>query len=149
MSINLEGFVRRKTEIELGGRTWTFTELSLADFASFRAEMVKERKKYLAERRKELIAESKEIGEVETLKLMEYLDKPVTDEEVDAHMESVEGIGFLAYLSLKYHYPEVTREDAQKIISLEKIPEITEAMFGEIDKKKVTAAEPESDGRQQ
>ena len=64
-------------------------------------------------------------------------------------MESVEGIGFLAYLSLKYHYPEVTAEDALKIASIEKIPEITEAMFGEIDKKKPKQTASESDGQPQ
>jgi len=138
MSINLEGFVRRKTEIELGGKKWTFTELSLSDFAQFRAKMVKERKVYLAERRKEIIEEAKSIGEVETLKLMEHLEKPVTDEEIDAHLESVEGVGFLAYLSLKYHYPEVTEDDALRMISIENLKEVTEAMIGEIesDKKK-------------
>ena len=138
MSINLEGFVRRKTEIKLGGKKWTFTELSLSDFAQFRAKMVKERKVYLAERRKEIIEEAKSIGEVETLKLMEHLEKPVTDEEIDAHLESVEGVGFLAYLSLKYHYPEVTEDDALRMISIENLKEVTEAMIGEIesDKKK-------------
>lgn len=141
MSINLEGFIRRKTEVELGGKEWVFTELSLADFAQFRAKMAKERKEYLAERRKTIAEEAKEIGEVETLKLLEHLDKPVTDEEIDAQMDSVDGIGFLAYLSLKYHYPEVTEDDALKMVSVEKLPEITEAMLGEQDKKKLKAEE--------
>ena len=142
MSINLEGFIRRKTTIKLGKKEWVFTELSLADFAQFRAKMVKERKVILAERRKELIAEAKEIGEVETLKLLDHLNKPVTDEDMDAEMESVEGVGFLAYLSLKYHYPEVTPEDAMSMISIDNIGEVTGAMIGSIvdDKKKPNTA---------
>ena len=141
MSINLEGFIRRKTTIKLGSKEWIFTELSLADFAEFRAKMVKERKVILAEKRKVLIAEAKEIGEVETLKLLDHLNKPVTDEDMDAEMESVEGVGFLAYLSLKYHYPEVTPEDAMKMISIDNISEVTGAMIGSIvdDKKKPKA----------
>lgn len=142
MSINLEGFIRRKTTIKLGDKDWVFTELSLADFAQFRAKMVKERKVNLAERRKELIAEAKEIGEVETLKLLDHLNKPVTDEDMDAEMESVEGVGFLAYLSLRYHYPEVSQEDAISMISIDNIKDVTGAMIGSIveDKKKPKTA---------
>ena len=136
MSINLEGFIRRKTTIKLGGKEWIFNELSLADFAQFRAKMVKERKGHLAERRKSIIAEAKEIGEVETLKLLEHLDKPVTDEDMDAEMDTVGGVGFLAYLSLKYHYPEISPEDALKMISIENIGEVTKAMIGSIDEDK-------------
>jgi hypothetical protein len=138
MSIKLEGFVRRKTEIELGGKEWVFTELSLADFAQFRAKMVAERKENLAEKRKQLIEEARGIGDIDPLKLLEHLDKPVTDEEMDTEMESVEGVGFMAYLSLKYHYPEISPEDALQMVSIDKIEEIVGAMIGviETDKKK-------------
>ncbi len=138
MSINLEGFIRRKTKVNLGGKDWLFTELSLSDFAQLRAKMVKDRNAILAEKRKQLIEEAKGIGDIDPLKLLEHLDKPVTDDEMDAEMETVEGVGFMAYLSLKYHYPEVTEEDALKMASIEKIGEIVSAMIGEIkaDKKK-------------
>ena len=149
MSINLEGFVRRHTKVKLGGKEWTFTELSLADFAQFRAKMAKERKAYLAERRKEIIEEAKQIGEVETLKLLEHLDKPVTEEEIDARMESAEGIGFLIYLSLKYNYQEITEDDALTMVNIDKVAEITEAMFGEQDKKKPKAKKGKSVGQPQ
>ena len=130
MAINLEGFIRRKTKIELGGKDWTFTELSLSDFAQLRAKMVKERKAYLAERRKQLIEEAKGIGEIDPLKLLEHLDKPVTDAEMDAEMETVEGCGFMAYLSLKYAYPEVTEDNALQMVSIDMIESIVEAMIG-------------------
>jgi hypothetical protein len=144
MSINLEGYVRRKTDIELGGRTWVFTELALSDFAQFRAKIIKERRASLAEKRKLIIEEAKNIGEIDTIKLLELLERPITDEEMEVAAESVEGLGFLVYLSLKYHYPEVTEEDALKMVSIEKIPEITQAMMGgiETDKKKPIAPVP-------
>lgn len=148
MSINLEGFIRRKTKIVLGGKEWIFTEISLSDFAQFRAKMAKERKDYLAERRQEIIKEAKDIGEVESLKLLEHLDKPVTDDDVDAQLDSVEGVGFLAYLSLKYHYPEVTEDDALKMISIDNIGDVANAMFGEPDKKKPKSAKAKPVGRQ-
>jgi len=141
MAINLEGFIRRKSRIKLGGKEWIFTELSLSDFARFRAKMTKERKANLTERRKQLIEEAKGIGDIDPLKLLEHLDKPITDEEMDAEMESVEGVGFLIYLSLKYTYPEVTEEDALKMVNIDKIEEIVEAMIGGLsnDKKKLKA----------
>ncbi len=72
---------------------------------------------------------------------MEHLDKPVTDEDMDAEMETVGGCGFMAYLSLKYAYPEVAEEDALKMVSINKIEEIVEAMIGGLseDKKKPKA----------
>lgn len=141
MGINLEGFIRRKTKIKFGGKEWIFTELSLADFARFRAKMVKERKEHLAERRKQLIEEAKGIGDIDPLKLLEHLDKPVTDEDMDAEMETVGGCGFLAYLSLKYAYPEVSEDDALMMVSIDKIAEIVDAMIGGLseDKKKPKA----------
>lgn len=141
MSINLEGFVRRKTKLKLGGKEWIFNELSLADFARLRAKMAKERKANLAERRKQLIEEAKGIGDIDPLKLLEHLDKPVTDEEMDAEMESIEGVGYMAYLSLKYAYPEVTEEDALKMLSIDKIEVVVGAMMGGLsgDKKKPKA----------
>ncbi len=141
MSINLEGFIRRKTEVELGGKKWIFNELSLADFARLRAKMAKERKANLVERRKQLIEEAKGIGDIDPLRLLEHLDKPVTDEEMDAEMESIEGVGYMAYLSLKYAYPEVTEDDALMLVSIDKIEEIVGAMMGGLssDKKKPKA----------
>lgn len=136
MAINLEGFIRRKTNVKLGGKDWIFSELSLSDFAQFRAKMVKERKASLVERRKQLIEEAKGIGDIDPLKLLEHLDKPITDEEMDAEMESVEGIGFLVYLSLKYAYPEVTEEDALGIVNIDKIEVIVEAMIGGLSEGK-------------
>ena len=39
MAIGLDGFVRKKTKIEIGTKEFTFTELSLADFAEFRVRI--------------------------------------------------------------------------------------------------------------
>ena len=151
MSVNLEGFTRKRTNIELGGITWLFSELSLADFAKFRTWLLDKRKKYNAEKRRQIIEEAKQIGEIDPLKLLEHLDKPLTDEEMELEMETFEGVGYMAYLSLKYKFPEITLEDALQIISVDKIPEITEAMIGSIgkDKKKPKPREKKNSNGQQ
>jgi len=148
MGIKLDGYVRRRKEIELGGKKWTFSELSLSDFAQFRAWLIERREENKDKRRSRLIEEAKKIGGIDPLKLLEQLNKPLTDDEVEMEMETVDGMGYLAYLSLKYHYPEVTLENAMQLITIEKIPEvaivITGGMKAEEPKKKRPVAKPKS-----
>ncbi len=142
MGIKLDGYVRKHKDIKLGGKDWTFSELSLSDFARFRAWVVEQREKNKDKRRERLIGEAKKIGGIDPLKLLEQLDKPLTDDEVETEMETVDGMGFLAYLSLKYAYPEVTLENAMDIITIDSIPLVAEVITGgmkaEEPKKKVT-----------
>jgi len=130
MGIKLDGYARMHREIMLGGKKWTFSELSLSDFAQFRAWVIELREKNKDKRRERLIEEAKKIGGIDPLKLLEQLDKPLTDSEVETEMETVDGMGYLAYLSLKYHYPEVTLENAMELITIEKIPEVAEVITG-------------------
>ncbi len=130
MGIKLDGYVRRRKEIEIGGKKWTFSELSLSDFAQFRAWIVEQREKNKGKRRERLIEEAKKIGGIDPLKLLEQLDKPLSDDEVDIEMATVDGMGYLAYLSLKYHYPEATLENAMDIITIDSIPLVTEVITG-------------------
>lgn len=129
MSIGLEGFVRKKTKINLGGKDFVFTELSIRDLAAFRAELMDKRKNFNQERREQLIKVAEKIGNINQMELLKYIDKPLTEEEIEAEMETIDGMGYLVYLSLKYCHPEITKEDAMSIISPSKLPEITKALF--------------------
>jgi len=146
MSINLEGYTRLRKTIKLGGKDFVFSELSLSDFAQFRGWVIEQREKNKDKRRERLIEEAKKIGGIDPLKLLEQLDKPLSDDEVEMEMETVDGMGYLAYLSLKYHYPEVTLENAMVLITIEKIPEVAEVITGEMKmeepKKKRVIAKP-------
>ena len=44
-------------------------------------------------------------------------------------MESIEGLGFLAYLSLRYSLPEISKEQAMSIVTPEFVESVTAAMF--------------------
>ncbi len=129
MAMDLSGYVRKKTEVIIGGKKFTFTELSLADLATFKAHLMEQHKKFNNERRERLLADAAKIGNIEPTDLLKFLDSSISEEELEAQMESVEGLGFLAYLSLKYHYPEVSKEDALKVVTPEFVESVTLAMF--------------------
>lgn len=136
MAINLEGFVRKHKEIEIGKKKWVFSELTIADFAKFTARIVRGREKTRDERRNRLIEDAKKIGDVDPMKLLEKLDKPPTDEEIEAEMDTVEGMGYMIYLSLKYHYPEIKEEEAIALVGIGDIEEITSAILPVVEGKK-------------
>lgn len=143
MSINLEGFTRKKKKITLGGKEFVFSELSLLDFVKFRARIIEQRDETKGKRRERLIAEAEKIGGIDPLKLLEQLDKPPTDEEIEAEMETFDGLGYLAYLSLKYAYPEITIEDVMSIVSIDNIEQIASVIGGGIkDTKKKRVRKP-------
>ncbi len=129
MAMDLSGYVRKRTTIKIGNTEFVFTELSLADLAAFKAHLMEQRKKINYERRERLLTDAERIGNIEPTELLKFLDSSISEEELEAQMESVEGLGYLAYLSLKYHYPEVSKEDALKVVTPEFVEPVTLAMF--------------------
>lgn len=134
----LDSFIRKTKRIELGGKNFVFTELTLKDFGMFRAWLQERQKKANAERRRELIEEAQKIGNIEPLKLLEHLDKPLSEEQVEAEMDTVEGMGYLAWLSLRYKHNDIEQGEVMEMLTIEKIPAIADVIAGGIteDKKK-------------
>ena len=121
MSMNLSGFVRKQTKITIGSTEFIFTELSIADYAKLKVHLVEEHEKTSRERRKRLLEDAKEIGQVDALELLKLTDIKVSEEELEEKAYTVEGIGFLAYLSLSYKHPDICEAQAMKIVTLEGI----------------------------
>lgn len=142
--MNLEGFARKRTNVSLGGRDFTFSELSLADLASFRAWVCEKQDKIKARRKEQLLTAAKQIAGIEPKQLLELLKEPLTDEDAGDKMNNIEDTGYLSYLSLKYVYPEITPEQAMGMIGLRDIQTITQALllFEETDEKKELTAGP-------
>ena len=134
--INLEGYVRKHKTIKLGGKDFVFSELSISDFAKFRTRIVDEREKTKDKRRERLIAEAEKIGGIDPLKLLAQLDRPVSDEDIEAEMDTIEGMGYLVYLSLKYHYPDMTSEEAMALVGIGDLEEIAAIIVPAPDVKK-------------
>jgi hypothetical protein len=131
--MDLSGFVPKKTEIKIGTIDFTFTELNIADLAEFQADTKKKRDEANEARRKRLLSYELEI---DPEKLLAIVDKPMTDEELEAEMETIEGVALLAYLSLRKTHEGISREQVSNIITPSNIEEITKAMMPTIDKKK-------------
>jgi len=135
MSMDLSGFVKQKTKITIGTKEFIFSELTLRDLAEFRGDMTKKRKEINQERRNRLIEDAKKIGNVDPLAILKFSDEPVSEEEVEAEMETIEGLGFLAYLSLRPNHTGISKEEALGIISPRVIEKISAAMFPTMEDK--------------
>ena len=135
MSMNLDGYVQRKTELVFGTTKFMFTELTMGDLGLFRGEMQKKRNDFCQERRRRLIADAEQIGDIEPFELLKFVEKPLTEDDIEAEMESPEGFGFLVYLSLKHHYPECSLADAELIATPANAEKISEALMPDQKKK--------------
>lgn len=129
--MDLSGFVRKRTKIVLGEMEFVFSELSLLDLAKFRAHLVEQRKKLNDKRRERLLTAAERIGQVDAMELLKFTDSSLSEKEFEEQMETTEGLGYLAYLSLKYAYPEISQDDAMIIMSVnaDLLDLVTEAML--------------------
>jgi len=146
MSMNLSGFVHKKTPLTIGTEEFIFTELTLGDMAEFKAHLINDRKKLNVERRGRLMKDAESIEGIDPLELLKLTDTSISEEEVEAETETVEGIGYLAYLSLRYAHPEISVENVMEIITPNILDDVTPALFPsdepEIDKKKPKQTKP-------
>ena len=127
--MDLSGYVVKRTPIKIGTKDFVFRELSMGDLAKFRAFLSDKKKAYNQDRRERIIADAARIGNIDPMELLKFADSNISQDEVEAEMESVEGISYLAYLSLKYKYPEISIEQAADIITPLNLEKITAAMF--------------------
>ena len=117
MGLDLADFVRKTTPVKLGGKEYIFTEITLDDMALFRQRVREQREKTRAERRKRLLEDAKAIDNVVPLELLKMLDEPPSEDEYQAAMDTVEGSVYLAYLSLRHKYPEISEHDVGNMIT--------------------------------
>lgn len=133
MSMDLSGFVRRVTKLTLGTKEFTFTELNMADMAEFKSDLNTKRKAKNRDRRNRLINDARQIKtDFDPLELLKMTDTLMTDEEFQLECETTEGLGALAYFSLRYKHHDVSREDAMQIVTIGALEQITDAMFPEM-----------------
>ncbi len=135
MTMDLSGFVPRTKVITIGTKEFTFSELSIGDLATFEAEMKQQREDVNEKRRQRLLGYDVKI---EPEKLLELIDKPLTEEELEAEMETVAGMGSLAYFSLRKVHDGISREQAAMIVTMDSLEEITSFLFPDKAKKKPT-----------
>ena len=75
------------------------------------------------------------------MELLKFADKSLTEDEIEAEMETSEGLGYLVYLSLRYEHQGIEIKQAMEITTMSEIEKISDAMFpslGDESKKKRT-----------
>ena len=151
MGIDLSSLKRKTTTVKLAGKDWTFTQITMGDFMTF-IDDVKQRKEKERQKRKDaLIQEAKDLSDVEAFKdkvnpmsLLTDMNKPITDDEAFDDMQTIRGLIYLAFLSLKHKYPEITFEDVQEMVSMDKVEDITVGALGDIAKGEGKKKQPRS-----
>jgi len=96
--------------ITIGGTKYTFSELTVEDLTLIRDRIKKAKE---AERKKiqdRQIATTERLGDIDPLKLLEYLDKPVQEHEIDGGMDSLDSIAYGIYLGIKKKHSDITEE---------------------------------------
>ena len=136
MAMDITGFVPKTKKISVSGKELKFSELTLCDFAEFQSWIQDKRKEENKIKRKQLIEMAKSIGEIEPMELLKYVDKPMTDDELDDYMGTFEGMGYLVYKSLKHCYPEISLDEAMKISTISLVGELVESELFPKEKEK-------------
>lgn len=135
MAMDITGYVTKSKEIDVGGKKLKFSELTLLDFAEFQSWSQDKRKAENEVKRKQLIEMAKAIGDIEPMELLKYVDKPMTDSEIDDSMGTFKGMGYLVYKSLKHWYPEISLDEAMKISTINLVTELVKSDLFPEDKE--------------
>ena len=144
MAMDLTGYITKTKELDVCGKKLKFSELTLLDFAQFQVWVQDKRKAENEVRRKQLIEMAKSIGDIDPMELLKYVDRPMTEDEIDDSMGTFEGMSFLVFKSLKHIYPEITLEETMKISTIGLVEEFVKSDLFPKDKE---AKNPMSGGR--
>jgi hypothetical protein len=136
----LESFVRKTTEIPLGGAKYKFAALTVRDWAKFKLHIKEQREKELEKKREQLLELAAKIKDLDPEKLLDRLQVTVTDEDAEAAIETFDGFGYAGWLSLLHNYKDIKPDEVSDMISIEDMPAISEAIVARPDKKKPVKA---------
>jgi len=125
----LNDYKCKETKLKLKGKEYTFTEISLGDYIDFKNHLMEEQEKLNEKRRRRLIRDAQEVGNIDSIELLKLLDNSISEEELEEKTYTMEGIVYLAYLSLRYKHPDITMEDVKSMVTLQAVEAITRAMF--------------------
>ena len=134
--MEFSAFEKKKTVIKIGEKEYTFKEISIRDLVSFKNYLIGKKKEANKSRQEEILSLAKSLENVDSMQLLKLLDSSISDSEFDEQMATIEGIGYLAWQSLKYTYDNVTLDNVMDMITPEHINEIQEALFPSDENKK-------------
>lgn len=106
--------------VEIRGKEYKITPLTLEDLADFEDFIKKERKK-------ETIESLKEAGLSENIladKIIEISKKSIGLDEVNEFMSTMTGVKRLLFVVLKKHQKDIKEEDMGKLVTLDNFEEV-------------------------
>ena len=141
-----QGMRRRTEEVKLSGVVICLARINVWEFCEFQKWLRAERKKKFTESADEYMAFLQKMGFDDPAVILDKMDSRINDigmEEIEEALDTVEGIGYLAYLSAQHKQPEMTPEEMMQLLDLEDVEKVTKAAFPPkfITKMKAEAAE--------
>lgn len=104
-------------KITIGGTKFTFSELTVEDLTLIRDRIRTKKKAERKEIQDRQIATAERLGDIEPLKLLEYLDKPVREDEIDDEMDSLDSVVYGIYLGIKKAHPDITEQKVKQLLT--------------------------------
>ena len=114
--------------ITIGGKKFGFSELTVEDLTLIRDRIkgkVKAERKEIQEKK---MAMAEKLGDIDPLKLLEYLDRPIPEDEIDEGMDSFDSITYGVYLGVRKKHPDITEEAIRQSLTPKELMIISKAI---------------------
>lgn len=135
---NLEKMAATGTEVEIKGKKYIFSPLTIRDMAEFES--------YIRSNLINGFLTATKDGNIESderIKILNNLaSKEISDLEVSKHMNSWSGGCWLFWKSLNKNHPEIKLEDMGDLIDTESLPEVMAILGMAGEKNKVNSKNP-------
>lgn len=110
----------------IDGKKITFSPLTVEDMTLIRGRIKKKKKAERKEIQERQMATAEKLGGIEPLQLLEYLDKPVQEGEIDEGMDSFESLAYAAYLGAKKKHPDITEQSIKQFLTPDDLIAVSE-----------------------
>lgn len=112
--------------ITIGGTKFTFSELTVEDLTLVRNRIKKQKKAERKEIQDRQMATAERLGNIDPLKLLEYLDRPIPEGEIDEGMDSLDSIAYGVFLGIRKKHPDITEESIKQLLTPKELMVISE-----------------------
>ncbi len=142
MDKQIQEVISVSVDVSLGDKTYILSPMDIADYCKFQKWCQKELQK-------EIIEVNKLLDQKTTKE--ELLEASADDEFCAKMMHTFEGIKYLIYLSISRNSDDITLQEVEKHLTIDKMQELSEVLYdgfleqptevvteeaGEVDKKK-------------
>lgn len=110
----------------IDGREIVFLPLTVEDMTLIRGRIKEKKKAERKEIQERQMATAEKLGGIEPLQLLEYLDKPVREGEIDEGMDSFESLAYAAYLGARKKHSDITEQSIKQFLTPDDLIAVSE-----------------------